>query len=430
MGSIFTLIDCNNFFVSCERLFRPALEGRPVVVLSSNDGCVVSRSTEAKRLGIPMGAPAFKYRQLFRAQGVVQFSANFELYGDISERITRLLTAVTPRIEVYSVDESFLDLSQLEIDNYERWCRELRRRLLQEVGIPVSMGIAPTKTLAKLASEHAKQDQGLGGVLDLMTLGAQARAAWLLKLPIKDVWGIGWRLAPKLRAEGIHNALGLAGLSPRHAGQLMGVHGRQLVAELNGQACHPLETYGRIRQTVMKGRMFGEDTNRFDVVEAAVASLTAKATFYIRRDGLLARRACLSLSTNRHKPGYRRQQYFIRFLVPTADTGRITGELVAAAHKTFSPNAWYHRANVLLYDLVEEQALQPDLFGAINPEQEATAGRRLQAVDTLNRRYGQRTVRYAAEDLSTAWHPRQRLRSPRYTTEWDELPILRLGRLN
>lgn len=148
---LFALIDCNNFFVSCERLFRPDLEGRPVVVLSSNDGCVVSRSAEAKRLGIPMGAPAFKYRQLFRQQGVVRFSANFELYGDVSERITRVLTGITPRTEVYSVDESFLDLSRLDIADHTAWGRQVRECLLREIGIPVSMGIAPTKTLAKLA---------------------------------------------------------------------------------------------------------------------------------------------------------------------------------------------------------------------------------------------------------------------------------------
>jgi DNA polymerase V len=426
MKTIFALIDCNNFFVSCERLFRPDLEGRPVVVLSSNDGCVVSRSDEAKALDIPMGAPAFKYRQLFDRERVVRFSANFELYGDVSQRITRLLTSITPRTEVYSVDESFLDLGQLKIDDYSRWCRAVRDRLLREVGIPVSIGVADTKTLSKLANTRAKRDAALGGVLDLVSIGHEERAYYLRQTAIKSIWGVGWRLAPKLRAEGVYSALDLARASPRLAGQLMGVHGRQLVAELNGQACHTLEPYGRVRQTVMKGRMFGEDTTRFDVVEAAVASMTARAAFVLRREGLAALGASLFLSTDRHKPGYHRRRHDIRFRAPSADTGLITSRLVNAARTSFNPNAKYHRANVLLYDLIPEHMLQPDLWGEVDPAMVETGQARLQALDNINRRYGKRTLRYAAEDLSEAWHPRQQLRSPRYTTEWSELPTVKV----
>jgi DNA polymerase V len=424
---IFALIDCNNFFVSCERLFRPDLEGRPIVVLSSNDGCVVSRSNEAKRLGIPMGAPAFKYRYLFKEQGVIQFSANFELYGDISERITRLLTGITPRIEVYSVDESFLDLSQLEITDCRWWGGLARQRLLTEVGIPVSIGIAPSKTLAKLASEHAKIDVQLNGVLDLTRLPDKARDAYLLHTPIKDIWGIGWRLAPKLRAEGIYNALDLAATRPRQAAQLMGVHGRQLVMELNGQSCHPLGAFDQVRQTVMKGRMFGEDTSQFAVIEAAIASLTARATVCLRREGLLAGSATLSLSTNRYKPGYRRHQQTISFDTPTADAGHITARLVQAALATFNPDERYHRANVLLHDLISQQRLQPDLFGRTDLARSRSAQVRLQALDGINDRYGPRTLRFAAEDLSNAWQPKQQSRSPRYTTNWQELPTVRVS---
>jgi DNA polymerase V len=288
------------------------------------------------------------------------------------------------------------------------------------------MGIAPTKTLAKLASEHAKTDASLGGVLDLIHMTDGTRDSYLLNTSIKDIWGIGWRLAPKLRAEGIYNALDVARMRPRQAQQLMGINGRQLAAELNGQACHPLEAYGRVRQTVMKGRMFGEDINQFPVIEAAIASLTARATLALRREGLMTRSASLNLSTDRHKPGYRRQQYVIRLNPPTADTGHITAELVAAAQAGFNPNAWYHRANVLLYDLAAEHALQPDLFGEIDPADTETSQSRLQALDTINERYGNKTLHYAAEDLSQAWQPRQQLRSPRYTTNWQELPVVAL----
>jgi DNA polymerase V len=426
MKPIFALIDCNNFFVSCERLFRPDLEGRPVVVLSSNDGCAISRSKEAKDLGIPMGAPAFKYKQLFKEQGVIVFSANFELYGDISERITRILTGITPRTEVYSVDEAFLDLRQLEIKDYPKWGNGVRDRLLREVGIPVSMGIAPTKTLAKLARNHAKDTAALNGVLSLLDLSQQEKDAYLLNTPIADIWGIGWRLAPKLRAEGIYNALDVAQARPQLAQQLMGVNGRQLVAELNGTPCHSLEAEGKIRQTVMNGRMFGHDTSSFTVVESAIASLTARAAFSLRREGLKAKSASLSLSTNRHKPGYEWQTASIAFATPTADTGYIASALSAEAYKLFKPTKSYHRANVYLYDLVGENQLQTDILGRVNVRSYSAEQARLKAVDAINARYGKTTVHYAAEDLSDAWQPKHVYRSPRYTTNWDELPIAHL----
>ena|SRR5579884_112658 len=427
MKPVFALIDCNNFFVSCERLFRPDLEGKPVVVLSSNDGCAISRSAEAKALGIPMAAPAFKHRQLFKEQGVVQFSANFELYGDISERIVRLLTGVTPRTEVYSVDESFLDLSQLSIADYRQWGSQLRQRILTEVGMPVSIGIATTKTLAKLANHLAKKTDELAGVLGLVNLSNRERDPYLLQTPIEDVWGVGRRLTPKLKAEGLYNALDLARLRPQRANQLMGVHGKQMVAELNGLTCHSLETMGKIRQTVMKGRMFGADTSEFHVIESAIASLTSRAAYALRCEGLLAHSAAIHLSTDRHKPGYQRHSQALSLLTATADTGYLTSRLVQLAQQTFNPRVLYHRANVYLYDLVSQSALQPDLFGDVKLAQATKSQSRLKAVDDLNDRYGKHTVYFAAEDLSSKWEPKHRLRSPRYTTNWEELPVIGLS---
>jgi len=422
-AAAFALIDCNNFFVSCERIFRPDLEGKPVVVLSSNDGCVVARSNEAKALGIPMGAPAFKYRDLFKAHHVVMFSANFELYGDISQRITRVLTGITPRTEVYSVDESFLDLSELNINDYSEWGRAITQRLQTEIGVPVSIGIAPTKTLAKLGAEYPKKHAELNGVLDLISEPEQ-RLRYLIQTPIKDIWGIGWRLAPKLRAEGVHTAFDVANLRPQLAGQLMGVHGKQLVAELNGVACHPLGAIHKVRQSIMHGRMFGADTNQFSVIEAAVANLTARSCFGLRQEQLLARTAVISLSTNRNKPDYQRLQRIINLETPSADSGLITTKLLEAVAPSFSPQTMYHRANILLYDLISERHLQSDLFDNTNLTELQASQARMQAVDALNDRYGKGTLRFAAEDLSHAWEPKHALRSPRYTTQWQELPTI------
>jgi DNA polymerase V len=423
MKTIFALIDCNNFFVSCERIFRPDLESRPVVVLSSNDGCAVARSNEAKALGIPMGAPAFKYRQLFKDQGVVQFSANFDLYGDISERITRLLTHITPKIEVYSVDESFLDLSELSIADYTAWGRDIRERIWREIGVPVSIGIASTKTLAKVATERAKKDPELQGVLDLMHVSGRVIDAQLSAVPVNDVWGIGWRLTPKLKAEGVHTALGLKQMPVKLAESLMGIHGRRLTAELNGISCHPLEQAYKVRQSVMHGRLFGEDTSDFSVVEAAVASLTSRACVRLRRESLLTRTAILFLATNRHKPGYQRFSYPVHFDTPTSDNGTITSALVAGLEGMFNPHTSYHRADVLLIDFVPAGHLQTDLLGYVDTKAFENSRQLMLALDDINARYGKSKLRYAAEDLSKRWQPKHQMRSPRYTSNWDELPL-------
>ncbi len=418
--NIFALIDCNNFFVSCEKVFRPDLEGQPIVVLSSNDGCAVARSNEAKALGIPMGAPAFKYRQLFKDHQVMQFSANFELYGDISKRITMLLTSITPRIEVYSVDESFLDLSQLNIDDLTAWGKVVRQKILDWVGIPVSIGIAPTKTLAKLASDQAKKLPELGGVLHLTS------KKYLEQTPVQDIWGVGRRLAPRLKAEGIFSAWQLACCSPKRAQQLLGIHGRQMVAELNGTCCHPLQQEGKRQKSIARTRTFGEDTSKATVIEAALANFTAQACFRLRREGQLTRRAGFFLTTSRYKPGYKTWSREVQFSTPTADTGLILGSLTDLLVKVYNGSQLYHRAGVFLHDFIPAGSLQTDLLGYVDSELFDRATARMQAVDQVNNRWGKYTLRLAAEDLGNKWQPKHRLRSPRYVSQWDELPKVRI----
>ncbi len=422
--TLFALIDCNNFFVSCERIFRPDLEDKPVVVLSSNDGCAVARSNEAKALGIPMAAPVFKYRQILNDHNVVQFSGNFELYGDISRRIIELLASITPRIEVYSVDESFLDLSELPINDFTAWGRMVREKILTWIGVPVSIGIAPSKTLAKLASDRAKKDPALNGVLCINTNGPD-RETHLKSTPVEDVWGVGWRLAPRLRAEGVGSAYDLQQLRPRRAQQLMGIHGRQMVYELNGISCLPLETVGKIRKSIMATRTFGQDTSEFNVLEAAIANFTAVAAFKLRSSGQLARRAGIFLDTNKHKPGYKRWSRELNFKVPIADTGILTGLLIKALGEVYNPHLKYHRAGVMLHDFVPNKELQTDLFDIASLTRHDTSTRRMIAVDSINNRYGKRTIKYAAENLGTVWRPRYNLRSPRYTSRWNELAVIK-----
>jgi DNA polymerase V len=425
-SQVVALIDCNNFFVSCEKIFRPDLEGQPVVVLSSNDGCVVARSNEAKALGIPMGAPAFKYRQVFKQYRVVQFSANFELYGDISRRITDVLTTVTPRIEIYSVDESFLDLSELALTDYRKWGEEVREAVWRWVGVPVAIGIASTKTLAKLASDRAKKDPELGGVLNLIGASAAEQRHHLESLSIRDVWGVGWRLTPRLRAEGIANAWQLAELAPKRAQQLMGIHGRQMVAELNGTACYQLEMIHSLAKSIARTRTFGEDTNDFNTIEAAIASFATQAAFRLRHSGQLTRRAGLFLTTSKHKPGYRHWNREIIYEVPTADSGTLISTLVEVLGEVYNRQAQYHRAGVLLYDFVPASQLQTDLLGIVDIEEHDKAHVRMAILDNINERFGKRTVHFAAEDLGVRWQPKRNRRSPRYTTSINELPDVRI----
>jgi DNA polymerase V len=427
---VFALVDCNNFFVSCERVFRPDLEGRPVVVLSSNDGCAVARSNEARALGIPMGAPAFKYRRLFKEQGVVQFSANFELYGDISRRIIQILIQMTPRTEVYSIDESFLDLSELAIRDYKTWGHWVRERIWREVGIPVAIGIAPTKTLAKLAAERAKKDSELEGVLDMTDTQASELQAYRQWLEVEEVWGIGRRLTPKLRALGITNADEVSRMLPSFAKQLMGVRGAQLVTELNGISCFPLELEGSLPKSIACTRTFGQDTDKAGVVEAALVSFTAQAAYKLRVSGQLARRAAFFLTTDRHKQQYRSWSREIIFEVPTADSGLIASSLVELFREVYKEiydkSILYHRAGVWLSDFVPDNLLQTDLLGQVDLNGHQRSKARMATLDALNSRFGKHTVYFAAEGLGKAWEPKHELRSPRYVSNWDELPKARI----
>lgn len=421
---MFALIDCNNFFVSCERLFRPDLSDKPVVVLSSNDGCVVARSNEAKALGIPMGAPAFQWREVFDRHRVVEFSANFALYGDISRRITTLLTSITPRLEVYSIDEAFLDLSELPIQDYETWGRAARARILQWTGMPVSIGIAPSKTLAKLASAHAKQDTTLEGALLL----DGARPAHLSATEVQDVWGIGRRLAPKLRAEGIHTAWDVANLSPRFAQQLMGIRGRQVAAELSGTSCFPLEQEHKPRQTIMRTRTFGRDTNSLHELESALATFVTRATYRLRQDSLLASQAGLFLTTNRNKPNYQAWQQPIQLRQPTADPGAVLTQIVDVLTAIHRPHVHYHRAGIWLGEFSPANAFQPDLFGHRDGELQAQSRRRLSTLDGINQRFGTGALTYAATKLGASWSPTRQKASPAYTTSWSDLPSVQISR--
>jgi DNA polymerase V len=371
-----------------------------------------------------MGAPAFKWREFFKKHDIVAFSGNFELYGDMSRRVTSILTTVTPRIELYSIDESFLDISQLQIDDITAWAREVQARVRQWTGIPISVGIAPTKTLAKLASERGKRSLELDGVLDLYS-DPSIRRQYMEGTKLEDVWGVGRRLSPRLRGEGIANAWDLSQMNLRHAQQMMGIQGRRMVSELNGLTCYRLEKFGKPQQSISVTRTFGNDTKQLHVLESAIATFTTKAAFRLREGKQLAKSAGIFIATNQHKPGFTSRSRKIQFDLATADTGRIAEALMGQLKSMFNPKAEYHRAGVWLGDLAPQGNLQIDLLGTIDPSAHDKSQRSMEALDNLNERYGKRTVHYAAEDLDqTTWQPRHKIAMPRFTTRWDEIPIV------
>lgn len=417
---MYALIDCNNFFVSCERLFRPDLEGRPVVVLSNNDGCFISRSQEAKALVLPMGAPLFKWKQEVKVHDVALFSANFELYGDISERIVTRLRAITPLIEVYSIDECFLDLSQLAIDDHEQWAVAVREAIGREIGVPVSIGVAPTKTLAKVASTYAKKHGGSYVVSD-----AAHRESLLRELPIEDIWGVGWRMAPKLRDKGISTAWQLISATDAWLRQQFTITGMRMIDELRGEARIPFGDKHATRKSIMRSRSFGHRVRDYHQLESAIATFAAQAAARLRSQDSVARHIAVFLSANRHTEGQTR--VYLETLVtldePSADTARIIAAALTGLEQIYDDQFAYQKAGVTLVGIIPREAWQLSMFSDETRRDERTS--LMASIDQLNKRYGH-VIFHASEKLTDdSWRSKHELRSPRYTTSWADVPRLR-----
>lgn len=417
--SRYALIDSNNFFVSCERIFRPDLAAKPVAVLSNNDGCVVARSNEVKALGIPMGIPLFKVKQVVRDQNVTLFSANFELYGDISQRIVTILREETPLIEVYSIDECFVDLSQLPLDDVQAWGVRVRDRVWREAGIPVSIGIAGTKTLAKVASTYAKtHGDGVMVIED-----EQRRRELLADLPIEDIWGIGRRLAPKLHDRGVSRALQLVDASDAWLAQQFTITGLRMVDELRGVARLPFGDKHEQRQTIMRSRSFGHRVRDYYQLETAVATFAAQAAARLRGQGSICQGIITFLTTGPHAQQQHRASQLVMLPESTADTGRLITAALEGLEKIYDDDFAYQKAGVMLVGIQDESVWQLSLTDPV-----ADRDRRrelMNQIDALNKRYGGGTVWYASEARHQAdWRSRRERRSPRYTTQFTELPIL------
>jgi DNA polymerase V len=420
---MFALVDCNCFYVSCERVFDPSLDGKPVVVLSNNDGCIVARSTEAKALGIPMGAPYHKYKHQLHEAGAIALSSNYELYGDISHRVYDVLFASVPEVEIYSIDECFLDLTgfaHLGTDGLMEFCVKLREKVLRWTGIPTGIGIASTKVLSKVANRVAKKS--VSGVSELLT--DELRDLVLSNLEIEDIWGINKRLGVRLRSHGITTAAQLRDAPELLIKQIMGIVGVRIMHELRGLSCLPLEAIAPPQKHMICSRSFGQPLTTLAQMHEAIAHHAARGASKLRHRKLRASVLGVFLTTNRFKPNELQYSNSVTVSLPTAtNSSQILIQYAKLCMSSlFREGFSYKKCGVSLNDLSSVEAVQLDL---LSPAVDSLDERLMSVIDTLNRRYGSGTIRLASEGIRQDWKMRSDLRSPRYTSCWDELLMVK-----
>ncbi|MBK7464694.1 MAG: Y-family DNA polymerase [Betaproteobacteria bacterium] len=433
MKSVFALVDCNNFYASCEKLFDPKLKDRPVVVLSNNDGCVVARSAEVKALGIPMGVPWFQIQAEARRYGIVAFSSNYALYADMSNRVVEVLSDFSPNLEVYSIDESFLDLSGMNMraESLAAYGVEIRQRVADWLGLAVCVGIAPTKTLAKLANHCAKKGlAGADGVCDFTTLGPGALSHLFARIDVGEVWGVGRQIKARLAAMGIQTVRQLRDADAETIRARFSVVLERTVCELRGESCLELQEVVPDKQQIMSSRSFGTLVYERADLEEAVSSYIAKAAEKLRAQDSLAGAVQVYIRTNVFKPEVPQYQKGVTVPLPeaTADTRVLTQWAIRILRRIYRPGFGYHKAGVMLLDLVPAAKRQLALFDSQGGAGDARSGKLMAVLDDINQRYGRQSLRLAAEGVERSWQMRRGNLSPGYTTSWDGLPVARAGR--
>jgi DNA polymerase V len=419
---MFALVDCNNFYVSCERVFNPALQGRPVVVLSNNDGCFIARSEEAKAIGLAMGAPAFKSRELLKKHRVAVYSANFPLYGDMSSRVMTTLAELAPDIEIYSIDEAFLDMSSFRRYDLDRYCRTMRKTVRQHTGIPVCIGIAPTKTLAKIANRLAKKNPLYQGVCRLTT--DQEIQEALVITRVEHIWGIGRQWSRFLHAQQIHTALDVAHAPASWIRKHLHIIGARVQAELNGNSCMQLEMVRPQKKSICTSRSFGRSVTAFDELQQAVATFAGKCASKLRKDQSAASLLTVFICTSPFNDPAKKYWGTRTVSLPqqTWDSIALVRAAGVVLESIFRPGFDYKKAGVIVSGLVPAQASPAilPLFPEEGPVLHDRHNKLMKVMDGINQRYGRGTIQLAAEN-SVGWKPHQELLSPRYTTIWSDI---------
>jgi DNA polymerase V len=415
---VFALIDCNAFYVSCERVFNPKLNNKPVVALSYNDGCIIARSKEAKALGIKMGVPLFKVKDIVERENVIVFSSNYTLYADMSRRVMNIISEFTPSIEVYSIDEAFIELTNMNVD-YESYARHMRKVILQYTGIPVSIGIASTKTLTKVANHIAKDDESLEGVCSLIQHENLDQV--LEDTNVADVWGVGRQLSKKLIVNGIFNAKLLKNCEDAWVRKMMSVNGLKTVSELREISCLDLEETSATRKSCCTTRSFGKPLINLEDIEQAVTTFARRATERIRGENLIASTVSVFLRTN----PFDRNRYYSNsstttLSYPTYDTVQIVKTALQLTKIIFRENYKYKKAGVLLSGFYEKGTETKDLFS----EARYRSPKLMSAVDQINERYGSDTIQIATECQMGKWKQKRKNCTQSYTTQLDNVLLI------
>lgn len=419
---MYALCDGNNFFVSCERLFDSSLEGKPVIVLSNNDGCAIARSNEAKALGIKMGANFFEIEDLVRRNNVQVFSTNFILYADMSIRMKSLLARFCPECEDYSIDESFLNFAGFDNNTLRKHCLDMAYSVKQGIGIPVSVGVAPTKTLAKIANKFAKKYAGYKNVCLIDTEEKRIKA--LQKTEIGDVWGIGRRHTKRLTAMNINTAYDFIQMPRAWVRKYMTVVGEKTWCELQGEPCIQMDVEQPDKQSIMVSRSFGKMIREFDIIMEALANYACMAAAKLRKQKSCAKAILVFIDTNPYREDL--EQYSSHIVVPLPVATSSSMEIVKAVNeglqKIYRSGYYYKKAGVMLMDICSKDIIQGNIWDKIDREKH---NRLMEVLDRTNNRYGRNTLKLAVQGDGQQWKIKQERLSPCYTTRMSDFPIVK-----
>jgi DNA polymerase V len=415
------LVDCNNFYVSCQRVFEPKLSGRPVVVLSNNDGNVIARSNEAKAF-VEMGSPLFKIKDLIKEHGIHVFSSNYALYGDMSARVKEVLARFSPKAENYSIDESFLDLSGFEHKDLDSYGREIKETVEQWTGIPVSVGIGETKSLAKISNKIAKRSAKASGVLNLV--GSPYLDKALSQVDVGDVWGIGEAYETLLKQSGMPTALDLKHAPEHWVKTKLTVVGQRIVRELNGEQCIPLELIPPDKKMIGSAKGFGVLIEDMETMQEAIANFTTRSAEKVRAQKMAVKTMTVWVSTDtfRNEPQYQ-NAVDIELPVATDHTPTLVRFARAAISKIYKKSYRYKRVGILFNELIPADQVQGNLFWETPRNDDKVL---MRVVDQLNGQFGRGTIRFLAQGVSDHWKTKFQFKSPSYTTRWSDIPIARV----
>ena len=419
---MFALVDCNNFYASCERVFNPKLDKKPIVILSNNDGCVISRSNEAKALGIPMGAPAFKYDPLFKRNKIHVFSSNFPLYGDMSSRVMNILSGYSPDMEIYSIDEAFLELKGFENYNLEEYGKEIRKKILKWTGIPVSIGFAPTKALAKVANRISKKfDKKTEGVYIIRSKEEREKALKWLK--IEDVWGVGFKHAARLKSYKINKAYDFIKLPDDWVRKQMSVVGLRLKKELEGQSVLSLEESRSPKKAIATTRSFEKNLTYFEDLKERISTFSICCSEKLRSQKSNCNSIYVFVKSNRHQKNKSQYRNGIVMTLPYGSNSSITISKYAieGLKKIYKKGVEYKKAGVIVLGLVPNSRVQLNIFEKENPKHQVL----MKTLDFITKKEGPNKIKLASQDLKKVWKMKQTKLSSRYTTELKEIIALK-----